>query len=112
MAKARAEKREDGKVWGYSVECPGCGHPHVFNVDIPGEANKAGRPRWSFNGDVDRPTFSPSMLTWNGNGPSGEKLNKCHLFVTDGVIDFLGDTTAHALRGKHPLADLESDIQP
>jgi len=36
------------------VMCPGCKHYHVFDQ------------RWTFNGDFDKPTFTPSMLV-NGS---------------------------------------------
>jgi hypothetical protein len=32
-------------------------------------------------------------------------VTRCHSYVTAGMIDFLPDTTAHELRGKHPLPD-------
>jgi hypothetical protein len=60
---------------------------------------------WGFNGDLEFPTFTPSVLVtihW-GNGkpredPEFEETEKrCHSFVTDGMIQFLSDCT-------HPLA--------
>lgn len=53
-----------------------------------------GGPGWSFNGDLDRPTFSPSILVY----PS-HKQGRCHSFVRDGKIEFLGDCD-HALKGQ------------
>jgi len=67
---------------------------------------------WGFNGDVDKPTFTPSLLV-QGTVPltdeeaerimRGEKLEPkplvCHSFIRDGQIQFLGDCT-HALAGK------------
>ena len=53
-------------------------------------------PRWGFNGNVDAPTFTPSVLvrySWS-DGP-----RVCHSFVTDGRIQFLGDCT-HNLAGQ------------
>lgn len=103
MAKAKAVLNEQGETVGYAVDCPGCGHWHVFNSRV--RADGSG-PRWQFSGDLDQPTFNPSMLTWSP-GPNGERRNVCHSFVTGGFIDFLGDTTAHALRGRHPLPEIE-----
>lgn len=98
--------------------CPGCNTSHCVAVgDGPGV-------RWGWNGDVNKPTFTPSVLTW-WNVTAGtdeevrehwrrwtldhayvvpEREHRCHSFVADGVIDFLGDCT-HALRGKHPIPD-------
>lgn len=45
--------------WGvrYLFHCPGCNGGHVFEVRTDG-----GSPSWSFNGDLERPTFGPSLL--------------------------------------------------
>lgn len=91
-----------GKVYGYAVWCPGCGHMHAFRT-VPDGA----RPCWTFNGDVEKPTFHPSMLTWTPMR-DGSKSNICHSFVRDGCIEFLGDCTAHQLRGIHQLPDADS----
>lgn len=40
------------EVTGHMIMCPACEYGHLFDAG-----------RWSFNGDVDRPTFSPSMLS-------------------------------------------------
>ena len=46
---------------------------------------------WQFNNDMDKPTISPSILA------TGEK--RCHSYVKDGRIEFLGDCS-HNLAGK------------
>jgi hypothetical protein len=65
-------------------------------------------PRWGFNGDFDRPTFTPSIkVTWSEpsdvpeefDDTSKDKQMCCHSFVRDGQIEFLGDCT-HDLAGK------------
>lgn len=63
--------------------CPGCGFAHWFKTDGNG---------WTWNGDRDKPTISPSILTL-GVEP------RCHSFVTDGRIRFLDDCT-HKLKGR------------
>jgi len=65
--------------------CPGCGRCHA-----PDE-------RWTFNGDYEKPTFSPSILVKTGHYPKPEDI--CHSFVTDGMIQFLSDCT-HELAGQ------------
>jgi hypothetical protein len=63
--------------------------------------NSPNGPRWTYNGDADSPTFSPSIQVttrWSANG-EGEKDEVCHSFVTAGRIQFLGDCT-HALAGQ------------
>lgn len=98
--------------------CPGCQGPHQVAV---GEGQG---PRWGWNSEVNKPTFTPSVLvTWseplNLHDPQamqrdideakrrrdvGEEnvkvplANKvCHSFVIEGQMHFLSDCT-------HPLA--------
>lgn len=74
MAKVLDLKTPNGEHGAYAIQCPGCGNWHAFDG------------RWSFNGDFERPTFSPSMLV-NQHDPG----SRCHSFVTDGRIQFLSD---------------------
>lgn len=62
--------------------CPGCRYDHSFDG------------RWTFNGDMVRPTFKPSLLV-NKHDPKA----RCHSYVKDGNIQFLDDCH-HELRGK------------
>lgn len=80
--------------------CPGCDTPHVINVDAARE------PRWSYDGNAEAPTFSPSVLNRTGRAVDptfvpepGDPPEICHVFVTAGQIQFLGDCT-HALAGQ------------
>lgn len=74
--------------FGFIFWCPGCGHCHGAWVNKPNPVTGA---RWTWNGNVEKPTFSPSMVI------ADEGL-RCHLFVRDGFLQFLGDST-HALAG-------------
>jgi hypothetical protein len=85
---------------GYCFKCPGCKDWHCLSVRPNTLPNGAG---WVFNGDFERPTFQPSVLS-TVTFESGEK-EVCHLFVTDGNLIFLGDCT-HELAGKtQPMLD-------
>lgn len=84
--KAERVNKQDDSLYGYMVDCPACKHPHLF-VD----------GRWTFNGDLEKPTFKPSMLS--NKDHSNPKVPRCHSFVTDGKIQFLGDCT-HDMAGK------------
>lgn len=80
--------------------CEGCQQHHGVN------------DKWDFNGDFEKPTFSPSILV-RGTIPitdeeyerimNGEKIEPspfvCHSFVRDGQIQYLNDCT-HFLAGK------------
>lgn len=57
-----------------------------------------GSPGWDFNGDFERPTFSPSMLARCTLGPE-KRPHVCHSFVRDGRIEYLSDCT-HAMAGQ------------
>lgn len=86
--------------------CPGCDGAHAVTIGQgPG-------PRWDFNGDYGKPTFTPSILV-QGTQPitddkharimRGEHVEPrpfvCHSFVRDGQIQFLSDCT-HELAGQ------------
>lgn len=55
-------------------------------------------PRWGWNGCVNKPTFTPSILVRRNYGED-QHPEVCHSFVTDGQIQFLGDCT-HAMAGQ------------
>lgn len=88
--KAR-ELTSDGKHIGWVIFCSACECAHRFDE------------RWTFNGDQESPTFTPSMLVhgWDKTGtlPGYRIQERCHSFVTDGKIRFLDDC-GHAMRGQ------------
>lgn len=53
---------------------------------------------WTFNGDLEKPTFSPSILV-KLERTDGGKTKICHSFVELGQIRYLSDCTHH-LAGK------------
>jgi hypothetical protein len=83
---------EKNRHYGYVFHCPGCGFSHAVYTEKYSENGS----RWEFNGDMDNPTFRPSLLN-RGPFPEGERV--CHLFVTNGKIQYLSDCT-HELAGK------------
>lgn len=75
-------------------ECPACECCHYINNS------------WTFNGDTEKPTISPSIkLTgWTG-GEDGKEIC-CHFFIKNGWIEYCGDCT-HKMVGKRiELPDL------
>jgi hypothetical protein len=91
MAKLeKIEPSEHGP--DYAFFCVGCQCSHgVWTT-------RSGHPVWDFNGDLEKPTFLPSIrVSW----PSGEenKENVCHSFIKDGRIQYLADCT-HAFAGQ------------
>lgn len=93
--------------------CPGCNDWHHFAVDNPFR-NGA---RWTWNGDVNAPTFEPSMNIRIGpmpavpeGRPDAGQIKVCHYFLRNGQIEFLSDCT-HALAGQTvPLPDLPDKL--
>lgn len=105
---------EGGRV---AFWCPGCNQCHAIPV---ADQHNPGI-NWGYNGNPERPTFTPSILVrsghyvpssadqcWckfnadrvaKGEEPSGFTCGVCHSFVTDGRIQFLNDCT-HALAGQ------------
>ena len=53
-------------------------------------------PGWHWNGDKEKPTFSPSLLTRTNRG---DDQIRNHVFVRDGVVEYLHDCS-HELAGK------------
>ncbi|WP_333986115.1 DUF6527 family protein [Burkholderia orbicola] len=76
-------------------ECPGCDMLHVVYIE---DGRPDSRPVWQWNGSMDKPTFSPSVLV---RYPWGDDRVErvCHSFVRDGRIQYLDDCT-HALAGQ------------
>ncbi|KAA5609698.1 ammonia monooxygenase [Rhodovastum atsumiense] len=112
-AKLRELSSQHGRMLGFW--CPGCQETHAVTVDGP-NANGA---RWSWDGNADAPTFSPSVLVTSGHYVSSHKpgdscwcnyearlgrkapflCHRCHSFVRAGRIEFLSDCT-HSLAGR------------
>lgn len=90
--------------------CPGCKEMHRFAVDQP-QRNGA---KWSFDGNVEQPTFNPSMNIRIGPFPAREHHSEppeggylvCHYFLHAGILKYLNDCT-HELKGQEvPLPDI------
>jgi hypothetical protein len=89
---------KDDQTIGWMITCPACGNGHMFDIK-----------RWTFNGNVDSPTFHPSMLVRSTkpdpNAPEKDIPTVCHSFVTDGKIQFLSDCTHELKNQTVPLPD-------
>lgn len=125
MSKAKIITDMDGRFCAVSIECPGCGNDHA----LPTEWTPSGMERsphigactWGFDGNLDAPTFTPSIRATTGHycnpgqsvgncacdfqerfpdeEPWHHPCGICHSFVRAGRIEFLSDCT-HALAGQ------------
>lgn len=79
---------------GHLAYCSGCKQSHL----IPS--------RWRFNGSLEKPTFSPSLLIRylkvvldEGDNEIAQIDYTCHSFIVDGKWQYCSDST-HALAGQ------------
>lgn len=70
---------------------------HMLAVNSPQHP-----PSWDWNGNLERPTLSPSILS--RTGPDG--VNICHSYLRDGVFEFLEDCTHKRAGQQVPMSDL------
>lgn len=70
--------------------CPGCKFGHAVWTT---KKNRVGA-QWSFNGNMEKPSFDPSIL-----GLKTVNHPRCHLFVRNGMLEFCGDCE-HEFAGK------------
>jgi hypothetical protein len=86
--------------------CPGC--RAWKTLWLKPEQSPSGYS-WDFNDNIMEPTFYPSIAhSEKVKVASGETFERrCHAWIKDGVIQFLGDST-HELAGqKIPMIQLE-----
>lgn len=102
---------------GYSHWCPGCGTTHL----IPDSG-------WSFNGNLESPTFQPSVKiegvqkihdvqgNWTGGWvyqADGKTPRPycCHYFVTNGKLIFSNDCTHQLVNCSVPMSLLPAFLR-
>jgi hypothetical protein len=87
----------------YVFHCPGCKCAHYVRV---AGTRTIGKAIWKWNGSLDFPTVTPSILT----NPNGPKEFRCHSYIRHGKIQFLYDSF-HELKGQTvDLPDWESNL--
>lgn len=99
------ESKHGDAIIGYFFDCPATECPgHA--VHVRPYQNELGAS-WEFNGSLEKPTFSPSLLSRYDLTTGGVKI--CHSFVRDGKIQFLSDCT-HELAGQTvEMLDMEDE---
>lgn len=61
MARAKPYSNSQGEQVGYTIHCPACDCRHALPVYRP---HREGGPTWKFDGNIQRPTFTPSLLLY------------------------------------------------
>lgn len=97
-------RRDYGEMVLHEHWCPGCRMVHQIAVEQPFR-NGA---RWSWNGNAEAPTFTPSIRIL-GTRTGGGDFSICHYFIRAGRIEFCPDSR-HSLAGQTvDLPDMPAD---
>ena len=76
----------------------------VLILSACSEHKDDGVETWGFNGDVEKPTFTPSIKVLSYVGKSVSCV--CHSQITDGKIFFYNDSTHELSSQEELLTDL------
>lgn len=82
----------------YWFWCAGCNTCHRFTTKLYKGQHPRGNPMWTFNGNEEKPSFTPSLVYPGWKNTEGKWVGRCHLVLTDGVIKYYSDC-------HHELAD-------
>lgn len=84
----------------------------MMHLPVVLRGKREGTGCWTWNGDTERPTLRPSVLTQGHSfDPDNDLTNpfRCHTWINDGKAQFLDDCS-HELRGQTvDLLDLENN---
>lgn len=85
-------------------------------IPVITKGNRDKTPCWTWNGDVNKPTLKPSILTKGTKTLTDDEINRvyagddipvtniiCHTFITNGQVQFLNDCT-------HEFAGMTVDL--
>lgn len=76
------------------VWCPGCDHATAIPVAGKDGTLPAKGAHWSWDGNMEAPTFDPSILQHQSGS-----IPQCHSYIKAGRWEFLSDST-HKLAGQ------------
>lgn len=92
----------DTKYQALAFMCPGCMNFGGSGLHMLAVNTEVKQPSWTWDGNLDAPTLTPSILTKSGYG----KEFICHSYLTAGVFKFLGDCTHGFANKEIPIPDL------
>ena len=100
MAKVKRVSGTDATFGAWALECPGCETRHVIYVGEWTNHDGVKSHGWSFDGNVEAPTFNPSLLVYEYKHEDGVVFQpRCHSFIRKGKIQYLSDC-GHKLAGQ------------
>jgi len=79
--------------------CPGCVSNDGTGIHLLPVNSSEKSPSWDWDGNLDAPTLSPSILTHTKPYVDGKGTGVCHSFLKAGIFEFLTDST-HGYSGK------------
>lgn len=101
MSKTKVFEMPDGGQSAH-IFCPACNCTHALKLKVP-QTNGA---MWNFDGNVQNPTFVPSLNVKTGSyavpsfiDPEGLLPTICHSIIKNGQIEYCGDCT-HKFAGQ------------
>lgn len=119
VAQLRGINAPEGRYEAIVLWCPGCAQPYADATEDEHHSglhmlpvSGAAKTQWTFDGNLELPTLSPSILTRSDHKRrriNGETVDAgpfvCHSFLVAGVWQFLGDCT-------HPLVNQHVPVVP
>lgn len=109
---APLKKSEQGHSPDFNFYCLGCDCYHGVWTTSKNISDAI----WLFNNNLEKPTLSPSLLnrfvTYKQDQekniiPTTIKNVVCHVFITDGIIQYLPDCTHHLAGQTIELPNIE-----
>lgn len=94
MLEKHTYKTGEESVWFW---CSPCDTHHRF-VTKRADGAPPQSPQWGWNGDLDKPTFTPSLFCNRDATPEDIALgaHRCHLFLREGMVQYLNDCSHSA----------------
>jgi len=99
MARTASLYGQPEQTWQTLVMwCPACDHMVSLSVSKPADSDVY----WEWDGDLEAPTLSPSIMTRTGPGMD----HVCHSFLRAGIWEYLPDCTHRMANQNVPMVPL------
>lgn len=88
-----------GTLYSYQFYCPGCKTLHSYIVTSWTDLNNNPHNGWTFDGNLQLPSFTPSLLLYYTHPFTNQRISICHVVLTHGILNFCTDCE-HELKGQ------------